>query len=319
MSFLGLFSRSHRRRQRARRRLAVTVVTLLGLGAMAMAASAYSRLYVFGETLSDVRNLLAAAGIVSPPATSGTFDGSFGPSNPVWAEDLAAHLGLQADPFTPGGTHTDVGSLPGNMDGVLPEGFSLPSIAAQIAAAGAPDPNGLYVIAGPSAGSFAGGFGGATVVASTSTAPGFSFGGSPLTTPLSFDQPPVIFGLPPGGQFVPSEEDDPACTGDCPQPETQFVCNEPCVPLPPTLSPGCTQNCDQLPPEQCLVNCTTPTNACTENCAEGPPNGRTPAITAEVPEPATIAVILLGLGALVVVRQRRPVWTRRRSALARRG
>lgn len=300
MSLLGLFSRSHRRRQRARRRLTVTVVTLLGLGAMAVGATAYSRLYVFGETLSEVGNLLAAAGITSSPYTSPGFDNS---SPPVWAEDIAAHLGLQANSWTSGGTNVDAG----NVDGVLPDGFSLPSLAQQIqnylsgAGPNGPDPNGVFVVQGGSAAVSAAlaQLGGVTAVASGLPGPQFS-------SPLSFDNAPVIFGLPPGGQFVPGEP-DPNCTENCPPPEPQFVCNEPCVPLPPTPDPNlprltCLENCDELPPG-CLENCTNPPNTCIQNCNDNP---LTPAIVA-APEPATIAVILAGLGGLVLVRQRRRV------------
>jgi hypothetical protein len=301
MSFLGLFSRSQRRRQRARRRFAVTAVTLLGLGAMAVAATAYSRLYVFGESLSEVGNLLAAAGIATPPANSGTFDGTFGPGNPVWAEDLAAHLGLQANSWTSGGSNVD----PGQMDGVLPEGFSLPSIAAQIAAAGAPAAGDLVVIQGANAGVFAGGFGGATVIAGNAG----NFSGAAIT-PLSFDNAPVVFGLRPGQAFVPNpnpSDPDPSCAPDCP-PDPPFVL--PCVdcepgPLPEIVDNG---NGEEItcPPGYILTHERT--------CVRITFTGTPPEIVSSlqrVPEPATVAVILLGMGALVLVRQRRPVWTRR--------
>jgi hypothetical protein len=292
MSFLGLFSRSHRRRQRARRRLAVTAVTLLGLGAMAVAATAYSRLYVFGESLSEVRNLLAAAGITSSPNNSPGFDGS---APPVWTEDIAAHLGLQANSGTPGGTNTDVGSLPGNLDGVLPDGFSVPSLAAQIAAAGTPDPDGLVVIQGANAGSFAGSFNGATVIASNGIG-GFT---GPFTSPPEFSGMPVIFGGEPGQQFVPDRE----CRENCEpiiedrQPERE--------PIITALGPCPESECPTQPRTDDNPGGDTP---CPGNCS---PPTNLPAITAQVPEPATVAVILAGLSLLVLVRQRRPARARR--------
>lgn len=314
MSFLSLFSRSHRRRQRARRRLAVTVVTLLGLGAMAMAATAYSRLYVFGESLTGVGNLLAAAGLGTGPAPSGTFDGTFGPGNPVWAEDLAAHLGLQANAWTSGGAALDAG-----MDGILPQGFSLPSLAAQIQGylagnGGAADPGGLFVIQGanaPAAGALLASLGanagniitgGGESPSAAFSGPSFATGGPPaVTNPLPFI-------------FVPSGPSDPIDPEDVIDQESQQVCLD-CA--PPTYTPPCAQEpCG--PPivlaSLCAVEpCTPVPPDCQQDCGPTQPNQQVR--SNDIPEPGTVAMVAAGLTLLLLVRQRRPAWVRR----ARRG
>ena len=300
MSLLGLFSRSDRRRHRARRRLAVTVVTLLGLGAMAVGATAYSRLYVFGETLSDVGNLLAAVGITSSPYKSPGFDSS---APPVWTEDIAAHLGLQANSWTSGGSNVDAG----NVDGVLPEGFSLPSLAQQIqnylAGAGTPDPSGLYVVQGGNAATLAAALGTSNVVAGN---PG-NFTGPTFSSPPSFDAAPALFGFPSNSRVTDpnNPSSDPNCTQNCVEPDpclepcTVIACAE-CFPQPPKDQEfaGC------VPGVDCPTGTDLPRNdGCTQNCDDGPPLHVAAIVAA--PEPGTAAVILAGLGLLVLVRQRR--------------
>lgn len=151
--FTGLFSRSRRRRQIAKRRVIVTVLSLLGLSAAAMGATAYSKLYVFGDSLSDTGNLYAS-GLATPPASSGYLDGRFS-NGTTWIQDLANHLGLAAIPSsTPGGTNYAFGGA--LIDGPEVVG-TVPSITAQIqsylAQAGQPngggvDPNALFVVQG---------------------------------------------------------------------------------------------------------------------------------------------------------------------------
>ena len=63
-------------------------------------ASAYTALFAFGDSLSDVRNLFDLEGIPGPPYVGGHFS-----NGPTWVEDLSTDLGLAAlKPGLSGGT-----------------------------------------------------------------------------------------------------------------------------------------------------------------------------------------------------------------------
>src|SRR5215470_10349125 len=83
----------------------VLLATILALGCLATAtthASAYSALYIFGDSLSDSgNNAVVLAPNTTPASTSGndfipTFPYASGryTNGPVWAQDFAAALGL---------------------------------------------------------------------------------------------------------------------------------------------------------------------------------------------------------------------------------
>ena len=82
----------------SRTAIAAATAALLCFGAAgSAAAAAYSGLYVFGDSLSDVGNIYAASGgtePVSPPYSQGRFT-----NGNVWAQDLSSALGL--GPVTP--------------------------------------------------------------------------------------------------------------------------------------------------------------------------------------------------------------------------
>ena len=81
---------------------AVSIVGALFLSLASAQASAYSQLYVFGDSLSDTGNLFAATGGTNPipPYFNGRFS-----NGPVWVETLAASLGLPVNPSLLGGTN----------------------------------------------------------------------------------------------------------------------------------------------------------------------------------------------------------------------
>lgn len=110
----------------------------------AVEAAQFSRLYVFGDSLSDVGNFFAASGNQLPPPQLGYFNGRF-TNGPVWVDYLAPQLGLTAEQQTnfafPGATS---GTLNTTLPGVLP-GLQQ-QIAGFLQAAPLVDPNGLYVI-----------------------------------------------------------------------------------------------------------------------------------------------------------------------------
>jgi phospholipase/lecithinase/hemolysin len=116
------------------------------IGALALAPSAsaqFSNAYYFGDSLSDTGNVYAATGFTQPPAPY--FNGRFS-DGPVWVETLSAGLGLPAS--------TSTASLLGGNNyawgGARTGGGSIPSLLVQVSgftgAAGALDPNALYVV-----------------------------------------------------------------------------------------------------------------------------------------------------------------------------
>src|SRR5215813_12280424 len=92
------------------------LATILALGCLATAtthASAYSALYIFGDSLSDSgNNAIVLAPNTTPVPISGndfipTFPYASGhyTNGPVWAQDFAAVLGLSASPSRLGATN----------------------------------------------------------------------------------------------------------------------------------------------------------------------------------------------------------------------
>src|SRR5215471_17330655 len=92
------------------------LATILALGCLATAtthATAYSALYVFGDSLSDSgNNAIVFAPNTTPVPISGndfipTFPYASGryTNGPVWAQDFAAGLGLGVSPSLLGGTN----------------------------------------------------------------------------------------------------------------------------------------------------------------------------------------------------------------------
>jgi hypothetical protein len=303
--FSGLFSHSRRRRHKARMRLAWTAVTLVCLGALGAGATAYSRLYVFGESLTETANLLIATGIAKPPQGSGNFAGNEAGAL-TFIEHLAAHLGQQANPSNTGGTNYAFGQP--LIDSLLPPGFSPPSLAQQVssylAAAGGADPDGLYVVQG------GGAVGGAIASLVGAGAQNAVFGSVPSDGPPSFNnipqigngpgQMPLIFASTPPGSDLPGDlpadngqpnTDQPSGCLDCPpSPPPVVVCvGDGCQPVEEIVCAGFT--CGP-PPTEVL---------CTSDCGNEQPR-QTLQATADVPEPATVLVLALGLSLLLVVR-----------------
>src|SRR5215469_2818459 len=92
------------------------LATLLALGCLATAtthASAYSALYIFGDSLSDSgNNAIVLAPNTTPVPISGNdfiptvpYASEHYTNGPVWAQYLAAVLGLSAIPSPLGGTN----------------------------------------------------------------------------------------------------------------------------------------------------------------------------------------------------------------------
>jgi len=106
-------------------------------------AGQFTKLVVFGDSLSDTGNVYAVtAGAVppSPPYYAGRFS-----NGPVWAEYLAAALDLPAVNYAYGGAQTDRGNL---FDGFA--GIDFPGLADEVAGftaqPGGADPDALYIV-----------------------------------------------------------------------------------------------------------------------------------------------------------------------------
>jgi outer membrane lipase/esterase len=107
------------------------------------AAGKFTKLVVFGDSLSDTGAVFAVTqGTVppSPPYYAGRFS-----NGPVWAEYLAAALGLPVENFAYGGAQTDHGNL---FDGLF--GIDFPGLSDEIGLftnQSAPvDPDAVYVV-----------------------------------------------------------------------------------------------------------------------------------------------------------------------------
>ena len=118
------------------------VATVAWMALAALPAQAYSRLYVFGDSLSDSGNnalatplRTAAADIASNtfvptfPYLSGTYS-----NGPVWAQQFASALGLAAAPSLAGGTNLAFGGAETGRAGTAPGGFP-PSLNSQVSLA----------------------------------------------------------------------------------------------------------------------------------------------------------------------------------------
>ena len=117
------------------------LATILALGCLATIttrASAYSALYIFGDSLSDSGNnaIVLAPNTTPVPISSNDFIPSFPyasghyTNGPVWAEDFASALGLSASPSLLGGTNFASG---GARTGPLNPGQFPPNLETQVA------------------------------------------------------------------------------------------------------------------------------------------------------------------------------------------
>ena len=136
------------------------LAAVLALGCLATAtthATAYSALYIFGDSLSDSgNNAIVLAPNTTPVPISGndfipTFPYASGryTNGPVWAEDFASALGLSASPSRLGGTNYASG---GALTGPLNPG-PFPNLETQVALflldhANIAPASALYVVAG---------------------------------------------------------------------------------------------------------------------------------------------------------------------------
>ncbi len=131
---------------------ALSLVGALAAALVSAQASAYSALYVFGDSLSDTGNVnIITGGVPLAPYAPGRFT-----NGPVWVETLAANLGLSANPALAGGTNWAFGGAPTGP----PYTQSVPYITQQVSGGFAPlpgylqntsgvaDPNALYVVWG---------------------------------------------------------------------------------------------------------------------------------------------------------------------------
>jgi phospholipase/lecithinase/hemolysin len=132
------------------KRLAAMVITWAGLlitmGAVWADQTPFSRIIVFGDSLSDTGNLYQLTGGFPPaPYYNGRFS-----NGPLWVEHLAADLGMQ---ILPGDNYAVGGATTGEVnsnDGIL--GLEYPGLQDQLASflattqPGGADPEALYVV-----------------------------------------------------------------------------------------------------------------------------------------------------------------------------
>lgn len=117
----------------------------LGLGAAASPASAYSDIYVFGDSLSDSGNIFAATSGAFPPPPY--YNGRFS-NGPTYVDNLAGMLGFSLTPSLLGGQNYAFGgatAAAGSSVGPLAT-----DLGAQVnsfrALSGSADANALYVV-----------------------------------------------------------------------------------------------------------------------------------------------------------------------------
>jgi phospholipase/lecithinase/hemolysin len=129
---------------RSRLGLALATATLfLAQTASFANATAFSRIVVFGDSLSDTGNFYALSGgwPPSPPYTDGRFS-----NGRLWIEYLAEDLGMN---LAAGDNHAVAGATTGTLNSNNQPGVSFPGLQQQIAAVlagGALDPDALYVV-----------------------------------------------------------------------------------------------------------------------------------------------------------------------------
>ncbi len=105
-------------------------------------AQAYSKLVVFGDSLSDTGNIFNLSGGTYPPPPY--YQGRFS-NGPIWIDDLAATPGLTSAPpedLAFGGAHTDASNDDSRLFGMQTE------VALYLAANPQVDPNALYIVFG---------------------------------------------------------------------------------------------------------------------------------------------------------------------------
>lgn len=136
-------------RPAARGLRALSIVGALVIALVSAQASAYSALYVFGDSLSDTGNVFAATGGTNPPPPY--FNGRFS-NGPVWVETLSTNLGLGAvNPSLLGGKNFAWGGA--TTGGTPPPAIPGTSLTQQVAGylvgvGGVADASGLYVVWG---------------------------------------------------------------------------------------------------------------------------------------------------------------------------
>lgn len=132
---------------RASRRLHGSLLVLIGILATGFTgnASAYSTLYVFGDSLSDTGNVFTATGgLPLAPYFNGRIT-----NGPNWVDALAGNLGLDSTASLQGGTNFAWAGAPTGA----PFTSSVPTLTQQVAGylaatGGFADPSGLYVVFG---------------------------------------------------------------------------------------------------------------------------------------------------------------------------
>jgi phospholipase/lecithinase/hemolysin len=133
----------------ARGLCAVSLVGALFVALFSVQASAYSAMYVFGDSLSDTGNVFAATGGTVPgaPYAAGRFS-----NGPVWVETLSANLGLgPVNPSLLGGKNFAWGGA--TTGGTPAPSFPGTDLTSQVAGylggvGGVADASALYVVWG---------------------------------------------------------------------------------------------------------------------------------------------------------------------------
>jgi len=103
-------------------------MVMVGLMSAAVQSFAFSRVVLFGDSLSDTGNVFALTGGATPPAPY--WNGRYS-NGPVWAERLASGLGLSANASLTGGTNFAFGGAEANTGSTLSHNGT-PNVGAQI-------------------------------------------------------------------------------------------------------------------------------------------------------------------------------------------
>ncbi len=108
-----------------------TAFAALSLAFVPVAAQAYSALYVFGDSLSDVGNdfLVTGGAEPAPPYANGQFS-----NGPVWAQDLSHSLGLGTlkPSLAPGGTDYAFGGATTGYPATATPASPIPTLITQL-------------------------------------------------------------------------------------------------------------------------------------------------------------------------------------------
>ena len=130
---------------------ACTLLACLALCSQAARAAlpAYSAIYVFGDSYSDVGNASIATLGADPGAPY--YQGRFS-NGPIWVEHVAGAMGLPMLPFLAGGTDYAVGGAWATQPQII-LGQTVPDVPQQVALylgqhGGKADPKALYIIQG---------------------------------------------------------------------------------------------------------------------------------------------------------------------------